>query len=59
MVTGIKMAIEWNITQLQVFGNSQLVINQINDDYQTKDEKVMPYKKMVDDVKKYFIEITF
>lgn len=59
LVTGIKMAIKWNITRLQVFGDSQLVINQINDDYQTKDEKLMPYNKMVDDVKKYFVEITF
>lgn len=59
MVTGIKMAIEWNITQLQVFQDSRLVINQINDDYQIKDEKLMPYKKMVDDIKKYFVEITF
>lgn len=59
LVTGIKMAIEWNITQLQVFGDFQLAINQINDDYQTKDEKLMPYKKMVDDIKKYFVEITF
>lgn len=59
LVTRIKMAIEWNITQLQVFGDSQLVINQINDAYQTKDKNLMPYKKMVDDVKKYFVKINF
>lgn len=59
LVTSIKMVVEWKITQLQVFGDSHLVINQINDDYQTKDDKLMPYKKMVDDFKKYFVEITF
>lgn len=55
LVTSIKMATEWNITQLQVFEDSQLIINQINDDYQTKDDKLMPYKKMVDDFEKYFV----
>lgn len=27
LVTGIKMALEWNVTHLQVFGESQLVMN--------------------------------
>ncbi|MDF3681073.1 hypothetical protein P3S38_29290 [Enterobacter hormaechei] len=27
--------------------------------YQTKDEKLIPYKRMVDDLKKYFAHITF
>lgn len=53
------MAIEWDITKLHIYGDSQLVINQINDEYQTKDDKLMPYKKLVDDFKKYFEEITF
>lgn len=35
------------------------MINQINDLYQTKDEKMMPYKRMVDDFKKYFMFISF
>lgn len=38
LVTSIKMVIEWKITELKVFGDSQLVINQVNDDYQTKDD---------------------
>lgn len=40
--------------ELHVFGDSPLVIRQANDDYQTKDEKLMPYKKMVDNFKQYF-----
>jgi len=44
LVIGIKLAIGWNIKELQVYGDSQLVINQVNDDYQTKDEKLIPYK---------------
>ena len=45
--------------QLNVFGDSQLIINQVNDIYQTKDEKLLPYKRMVDDMKQYFAHITF
>lgn len=59
LVIGIKMAMEWKISNLNVYEDSQLVINQVNDDYQTKDEKIMPYKRMVDEFKKYFVFIHF
>lgn len=59
LVTGIKMEVEWKITDLNVYGDSQLIINQVNNDYQTKDEKLMPYKCIVDDFKKYFVSIHF
>ena len=42
LITGLKTTLEWRITELQVYGDSQLVINQINDDYQTKDDKLLP-----------------
>ena len=45
--------------QLNVFGDSQLVINQVNNIYQTRDEKLLPYKHMVGDMKNYFSHITF
>ena len=38
LVNGMKIAAEWRVDQLNVFGDSQLVINQVNDIYQTKDE---------------------
>jgi ribonuclease HI len=59
LLTGMKIALEWQITELEVYGDSQLVINQINDDYQTKDDKLVPYKNMVDNFKKYFVTIKF
>lgn len=40
---------QWKILELCVLGDSQLVIRQVNDDYKIKDEKLMPYKRMVDD----------
>lgn len=59
LIIGIKTIVEWKIQELQVYGDSQLVINQVNDDYQTKDDKLMPYKRMIDDFKKYFMDIKF
>jgi len=53
------MVVQLAIKQLQVFGDSQLVIKQVLDEYQTKYEKLLPYKLMVDDFKKYFDNITF
>lgn len=52
LIIGIKMAVELKITKLQVYGDTQIVINQVNDDYQIKDDKLMPYKRMIDDFKK-------
>ena len=39
LVNGMKIATEWRVDQLNIFGESQLIINQVNDVYQTKDEK--------------------
>lgn len=38
------MVIKWKIKHLQVYGDSQLVVQQVNDEYETKDEKIAPYK---------------
>jgi len=59
MLISIKLAVEWKVTELHVYGDSQLVINQENDEYQTKEEKLIPYKRMVDDFKEYFVVISF
>ena len=59
LINGMKIAAKWRVDQLNVFGDFQLVINQVNDVYQTKDEKFLPYKCMLDDMKKYFSHITF
>ena len=59
LMLGLKWAVQWKIIELNVFGDSQLIINQVNDEYQTKDDKLLPYKHMVDDFKKYFTMITF
>lgn len=44
LIIGLKLAIQWNIQHLQLYGDSHLVIHQVNDDYDTKDDKLIPYK---------------
>lgn len=59
LVTGLRQAIRWNIKSLLVFGDSQLVIKQVIDEYHTKDEKLLPYRRIVEDLKQHFTEIVF
>ncbi|KAH9317802.1 hypothetical protein KI387_019571, partial [Taxus chinensis] len=33
LITNLKLAITWNIRQLRVIGDSQLIIKQVNDEY--------------------------
>eukprot|EP01018_Ginkgo_biloba_P004487 Gb_07880 [translate_table: standard] len=59
LISSLKLAIQWNIQHLLVLGDSHLIIKQVNDEYQTKDEKLIPYKRMVDSLKQYFVQIQF
>ena len=59
LITRLKLVVKWHIQHLQVYGDSQLVIRQANDDYEMKDEKLMPYKQMVDFLKSKFVTISF
>ena len=44
---------------MHIYEDSQLVINQVNNDYQTKDENLIPYKRLIDALRNYFIKVTF
>ena len=44
LVNNMKMAIEWHVDELKIFGDLHLVINQVSNVYQTKDDKLVPYK---------------
>ena len=59
LTNGLKMAIEWRITELHIYGDSQLIINQFNDDCLTKNDKLVLSKKMVDSLRLYFTFVSF
>ena len=45
LIIGLQMAIEMGISQLEIFGDSKLVINQILEQYDVKKEDLVPYCK--------------
>ena len=47
LIIGLQMAIEMGISQLEIFGDSKLVINQIFEQYDVKKEDLIPYCKYV------------
>ena len=51
LTNGLKMAIEWRIIEIHIYEDSQLIINQVSDEYLTKNEKLVSYKKMVDSLR--------
>ncbi|KAH9296526.1 hypothetical protein KI387_040114, partial [Taxus chinensis] len=59
LIIGMKLTIKWDIHHVKIVGDSQLIIKQVNDEYKVKDEKIIPYKKLVETLKEYFVCITF
>lgn len=59
LLMGLHMPVQWKIIDLHVCGDSQLIINQVNDHYNTIDGKLMSYKRMVDEFNKYFNNIFY
>ena len=45
LIIGLQMAIEMGISQLEIFGESKLVISQILEQYDVKKEDLIPYYK--------------
>ncbi|XP_058741363.1 uncharacterized protein LOC131613735 [Vicia villosa] len=58
-IYGIEVAIDLRITNLAVYGDSALVISQINRDWETRHPKLIPYREHVMKLAQYFDEITF
>ena len=55
----MKIAVEWRVDQLNIFGHSQLIINQVNDVYQMKDEKLISYEMNYNIIDKAFLAVVF
>ena len=41
--TGIRAAIEFRVRSMNIFGDSALVIHQLNGEWETRDQKLIPY----------------
>lgn len=58
-IYGIEAAIDLRIKHLEVYGDSALVIIQINGDWKTRHPNLIPYREHVMKLIPYFEEITF
>ena len=56
LILGLKAIIEIGVTHLYIYGDSQLIVNQVNEIYSTKDEKLIPYKDLVVKLLAFFEE---
>ena len=59
LILGLKQALTRDITQLQVYGDSQLVINQINGEYKVRNPGLQDLYKEVQDLQSHFESIVF
>ncbi|XP_052481430.1 uncharacterized protein LOC128035548 [Gossypium raimondii] len=58
-IMGIRAAIERNIKVLRVYGDSALVIYQLKGEWETRDPKLIDYRKLVLELAGEFDDITF
>ena len=47
LMIGLEIALEMRIDSLQVFGDSKLIVRQVNDEYVVKNENLVPYHQRV------------
>ncbi|XP_070039593.1 uncharacterized protein [Nicotiana tomentosiformis] len=58
-ILGIRMAIDMNIKELLVIGESDLLIHQVQGEWSTKNVKILPYLYCVKELCKKFTKIEF
>ncbi|XP_070007939.1 uncharacterized protein [Nicotiana sylvestris] len=56
---GLKMAIDMNIQELLVIGDSDLLIHQVREEWETKNSKILPYLHHVQELRKMFTKTEF
>ncbi|XP_070025091.1 uncharacterized protein [Nicotiana sylvestris] len=58
-ILGLKMAINMNIQELLVIGDSELLIHQVREELVTKNSKILPYLHHVQELRKRFTKTKF
>jgi len=56
---GIRVAIDFRVKLLKVYGDSTLVIHQLKGEWETRDHKLMPYQAYVRKLMEFFDDISF
>ncbi|XP_070034557.1 uncharacterized protein [Nicotiana tomentosiformis] len=58
-ILGLKLAVDMNIQELLVIGDSNLLVHQVLREWATKNNKIFPYLQCVQDLIKRFTKIEF
>ncbi|XP_070034964.1 uncharacterized protein [Nicotiana tomentosiformis] len=58
-ILGIRMAVDMNVKELLVIGNSDLLIYKLKREWSTKNVKILPYLHSVNELCKKFTKIEF
>ena len=58
-ILGVKMALEMSIRELEVYGDSSLIILQTLGEYKTRDSKLVPYHRHLTEMTEAFEAISF
>ncbi|XP_061965340.1 uncharacterized protein LOC133689500 [Populus nigra] len=58
-ILGLEAALEMKIKKLDVYGDSMLIICQVKGEWQTKEEKLIPYQQYLSKLTEGFDEIDF
>jgi ribonuclease HI len=59
LILGLEKAVEFSITELCVFGDSQLVIKQVNGLYKVSSPQIKPLYEKVKELKRKFENVEF
>lgn len=58
-IMGIRTTIEYKVKRLEVYGDSALVIHQVKGEWETCDQKLIPYKAYIRGLIEYFEDVEF
>ncbi|XP_075101760.1 uncharacterized protein LOC142177193 [Nicotiana tabacum] len=58
-ILGIRMAVEMNVKELLVIGDSDILIHQVQGEWSNKNLKILPYLHCMKDLCKKFTKIEF
>lgn len=60
LILGLKVVVALKIKDIEIYGDSQLAVNQVRELFDTKDEKLKPYRvvviELLDQFDRYIIE---
>ena len=58
-ILGLRLAVDMGFQELLVLGDSDLLIHQIQGEWETQDLKLIPYRQFLQDLCQRFVSIKF